>query len=266
MMQSKEYQTLLDDFSTIRNAPLEIVFCERFDESSDMWNFTLHNHEAIELIYFRSGKGAVNVGSEAVSISSYDVIAYPAGVFHREFLAASEHQEVICIHIKGVAGFRFESPVHIRDKDKSFRFLFNEIYRNFHSGDESCLNLATDYARILLLNCVKSRMDTYDNADYADTALCYIDDHFREPLTLDGLASLVHVSTAYLSRQFKERTGTTIIQYINRLRTEEACHMLRLSDYSVEEISRMTGFESPKYFSRVFKAHTGKTPSEYRAS
>lgn len=264
MVGSPENNRLRSELEAIRNAEIKILFCEQFDESSDKWNFTLHNHNAIELMYFRSGKGTVNVDAGDVSISSYDVIVYPAGAFHREFLSPATHQEIICIHLTPIDGFRFDRTVHIRDKNKTFRYLFEEIFRNYHSGEEGTVNLAPDFARLLLMNCARHYTDSYENADFIDQVLEYIDEHFRDSITLTKLVEMVHVSTTYLSKRFKERTGTSIIKYINSLRIEEAKHMLKLTDYPIEVISENVGYDSSKYFARMFKAYTQMTPNEYR--
>ena len=94
----------------------------------------------------------------------------------------------------------------------------------------------------------------------------YIRDHLAEPLTLEVLASHVHMSVSYLSRLFRKETGETINNYINRLRICQAKSLLKKSSRQITDIAGMVGFESAKYFSYVFKKAVGQTPQAYRQS
>ena len=94
--------------------------------------------------------------------------------------------------------------------------------------------------------------------------LQYIHTHYAEPITLDQLASLEHISKSYLSRLFKQQTGQTVIAYINSLRIETAKRLLTATRANVNEIAYQVGFESPKYFYRAFRTLTGDTPAGFR--
>ena len=59
-------------------------------------------------------------------------------------------------------------------------------------------------------------------------------------------------------------TGTTVVCYVNRLRVEAAKRLLIATDGNAAEIAWQVGFESPKYFHRVFKAETGESPTSFR--
>jgi len=74
----------------------------------------------------------------------------------------------------------------------------------------------------------------------------------------------VHVNASYLSRVFKQETGSNIKDYIWELRLKRACELLRRPDIRINEIGMQLGFQTPSYFSYFFKKGTGKTPREYR--
>lgn len=92
----------------------------------------------------------------------------------------------------------------------------------------------------------------------------YVFTHYAEPITLEMIADDIGYSPAYLSRVFKEKTGTNLFTFINKVRIEAAMSDLRTTDYSVAEIAKRNGFESTGYFTRVFKKVTDNTPSHYR--
>ena len=94
----------------------------------------------------------------------------------------------------------------------------------------------------------------------------YIFVHLHEKLCEDSIAEAVGLSRSYLSRLFKKETGISLSGYIRKKKIEEACNMLRFSEKPVSEIASDLAFSSHSYFIKVFKATTGMTPGEFRAS
>lgn len=258
---SEEYYGIKDFPRVARTAKIELTYCEWFDEKSDIWCFDLHNHPSvIEFMFFRSGKGKIDIFKETHAISYYDLIIYPAGMYHKEALLPTENQDVICIRIRIGDGLNFNAPIHVKDQDQTLNWLFKKIFYECKSAD-SLVNLSVDYVRLVLLYCYNYHTKTNG---YMDTVIAYINDHFCDNISVSRLAEMVYVSEAHLIRNFKKLTGTTLVNYILMLRVDTAKHMLTTSSYSIEMISDTLGFTSPKYFSRVFKKYTNMAPSDYR--
>jgi transcriptional regulator GlxA family with amidase domain len=89
--------------------------------------------------------------------------------------------------------------------------------------------------------------------------------HFDKRLTLDDLAERVSMSSRNLSRLFKDTTGITVSQYVEKLRIEHAVQLLR-EQHKVESIARACGFQSTNQLRHLFKKHTGTLPSGYPLS
>lgn len=92
----------------------------------------------------------------------------------------------------------------------------------------------------------------------------YLEEHYQERIDLDRLARRFYINKFYLTRVFREQFGTTVVSYLNQVRTTQAKRLLRFSDYGIETIGKKVGIEEPGYFSRVFKKIEGITPGEYR--
>ena len=92
----------------------------------------------------------------------------------------------------------------------------------------------------------------------------YIDNHFKENITLDLLAERSHISKYHMVHTFTEEYGISPINYLIQKRVEEGKKLLKTTDHSLSLIGRMLGFSSPAYFSQVFKKHAQCTPLEYR--
>jgi len=95
-------------------------------------------------------------------------------------------------------------------------------------------------------------------------AINILEANYSKPLTLEALASDVHISPAHLSRCFSKRMGMGVVQFMHRLRIEQACRLLRTTHRTVSEIAADVGYDEVAYFSRWFKRVIGQTPREYR--
>ena len=93
----------------------------------------------------------------------------------------------------------------------------------------------------------------------------YLKDNYRTA-TLEEAAAKVSLSPAYLSRVFKEKSGTSFSELLLKTRMEKACEMLADIHYKSYDIAYYVGYDNPKNFSRAFKAYYGQSPSEYRKS
>ncbi len=92
----------------------------------------------------------------------------------------------------------------------------------------------------------------------------YIENNYTEAISLQVLAGEVFICQSYLCLLFKQKTGTTLTNYIAHLRVDKAKKMLQNTDKKLIDICFDVGFNDSKYFSRIFKKYTGYTPSEYR--
>jgi AraC-like DNA-binding protein len=97
-----------------------------------------------------------------------------------------------------------------------------------------------------------------------DFAKAFIQAHFSEPLTLQRIAHEVALSPNYFSSVFAKAAGATLVEYIQRVRLDEAKRLLREPDLSIREIARRVGFKTPAYFSRLFRRDTGLSARAYR--
>jgi two-component system response regulator YesN len=95
-------------------------------------------------------------------------------------------------------------------------------------------------------------------------AIEYIQTHLGDELSVDRCAKIVNLSGGYFANLFKKETGTTFNQFVTHERIEKAKKLL-VQNIPVQDISAELGYEHRRYFSDVFKRHTGMTPSEFKA-
>lgn len=94
--------------------------------------------------------------------------------------------------------------------------------------------------------------------------LDYIHEHYAEPLSLTEMAKHFHFNPSYLSSYFSSHNEEGFIDYLHKVRTEKAEELLRQGETMISEISGMVGYSDHSYFCKVFKKHTGVSPSRYR--
>lgn len=96
-------------------------------------------------------------------------------------------------------------------------------------------------------------------------AIEFIENHYATALSLERISKEVSLNPVYFSNLFKKETGETFTNYLNKYRIEKAKEALANTSATISEIAYQTGFNDPKYFSRIFRKHIGLTPLEFRS-
>ncbi|OPH55984.1 DNA-binding response regulator [Paenibacillus ferrarius] len=95
-------------------------------------------------------------------------------------------------------------------------------------------------------------------------AMKYMNRHYADNLTLQGVASEVHVTPVWLSKLFKKEIHQTFLEFLTSLRIEKAKEMLGDVRYKIYQVSQEVGYRDPVHFSKLFRKSVGHTPKEYR--
>lgn len=97
-----------------------------------------------------------------------------------------------------------------------------------------------------------------------DEIVDYINEHFREDITLKMIAKKFYVNPVYLGQALHKKLNIGFKKYLENLRMEEAKKLLKTTDKPIYEIAFEVGYNDPEYFSRVFYKAYGMTPSQYK--
>ncbi|MEF3305030.1 response regulator [Paenibacillus sp. GYB003] len=92
----------------------------------------------------------------------------------------------------------------------------------------------------------------------------YVEAHLEHDLSLTAISEVVYLNPYYMSRLYKQITGLNLSDYIADVRLKKAKELVAGSHLKMHEIARLVGYESPAYFTRIFKKKTGWTPQEFR--
>ena len=91
-----------------------------------------------------------------------------------------------------------------------------------------------------------------------------IRDSYNRDINIEEYAVSRGMSVSWFIRNFKKFTGITPMQFITSIRITNAQMLLETTNYAVNEIARIVGYDNPLYFSRLFHKQKGCSPSEYR--
>lgn len=122
--------------------------------------------------------------------------------------------------------------------------------------------IVLDYAVGIMKSIDDVRKTKCTNA--IENAKRIIREHYADNITIEKIADMVYLTSAYLCVLFKQETGYTITDYRTIVRMEKAKELLRDFSNKIYDISYAVGYENPSYFSLQFKKITGMLPKDYR--
>jgi len=92
----------------------------------------------------------------------------------------------------------------------------------------------------------------------------YIDTHYTENFTLHEMAHRCGLNPSYFSRLFKEKTGVSLFEYLNRIRIQKSCTLLNRSHMSILNVAYAVGYNNISFFNRYFRKIMNMSPREYK--
>lgn len=95
-------------------------------------------------------------------------------------------------------------------------------------------------------------------------ALAIIRSDYKSKLTMADFEEKLHYSERYIGIRFQKVMGTTVIEYLNRYRIQQAIALIKAGGISISDMGAACGIGEYKYFSQVFKKYIGCSPKEYK--
>lgn len=155
---------------------------------------------------------------------------------------------------------------------KNANFIYNNTHAAGYIGGSSFERIPTEEAIIHITDEFKNQSDscfinnTHVNDKkymYIDYIKSYISKHYSEEITFYRIADDLHLSRNYLSSLFKKEVGCTFQTYLTRYRIKMAKEHMKIESIPISIVADKVGFNDLAHFSKTFKKHTGKSPTEY---
>lgn len=151
------------------------------------------------------------------------------------------------------------------DKQEMLVNMLDLLYENCYEGIKVLQKDLYQFC-ILLADTLYEHRSAQLNCDLLDTIYAYVNENYASPaLSLSSIAESLSFSPSYLTRYFKEKTGISLMQYIDRKRFEESKNLLATTSLPIKAVVERVGYTDEANFSRKFKRHEGVTPTQYRS-
>ena len=111
---------------------------------------------------------------------------------------------------------------------------------------------------------IMEEFDDYKNKEKIVQAVHYIKENYKSDLNMAVVSNCISMNYSLFSLNFKQYTGMNFVNYLKKIRVEEAKRLLEGTDEKINDISRLVGYENDKHFMKIFKSVCGVSPSEYR--
>ncbi len=261
-----------------------------FDSSKEVpW----HWHEELELIYVVEGSLKVRLPGMHIVIKQGEGVFINKNVLH----AANSNQKQECL----IHSLVFYDSIIAGDKNSVFAAAYVQPilncpalkYRSFSSDSAweqeaaSCIERAFHKLTLgepgyellirndlsLLWSILFQNSSDQLSSDKCEnevdnfrirTMIAFLEEHFNETIELTQIAASANIGKRECIRCFHRMMGLSPIQYLIKYRIIESLHYLRDTEMSVSEIALCCGFESPSYFTHIFKRYQKCTPRQFR--
>jgi len=251
------------DLTHLATIPFSISGVKAFKQSKLRSSYTVRHRPYNGFLYIEKGEcryrwdgGNITLGPGAIiylpleSKHSFDVTTDELTYIRIDFIIRDNVNERILFNNRPML-ITEKANNYCQDRIQKLNACFLEKANNFKSFSYLCSLLA------------ELSSDVQAGASKVSPAIQMIHANLLKPIDAENLADLCGLSQSQMYRLFKEETGTSPVEYRNRLRVEKACILLDENEFTVGEIAEMLGFESIFYFSRVFKKHKGIAPTRY---
>lgn len=241
---------------------------------SEEWNSTLHTHTCAELFFITGGHGAFQVWQDCFPVAINDLVVINASIPHTETSQQGSPMEYVVLGVDGLETMTDISGcalLHLTAEQEAVAACLRMMVQETRLQQPGCDEICQDLLEIILLR-LRRREDFSlsgipsgpRSSRNCDLVRRYIDNHFKENLTLDQLARMVHISKYHLSHTFREEFHISPISYLIARRIQESRFLLRETDHSISQIAQILGFSSLSYFSQSFRRLEGISPIEFR--
>lgn len=261
------------------------------DRYKDRFTFPIHRHEEYELNFLINCNGARRiVGDSVETVGDYDLALIGNGIEHGWEQHDCTHDKIREITIQFSKDLFSESFL-AKNQLSGIRKMLEKSSNGIVFGPETIMKVSSRLDNLTKINSGFQGMlelmgilhQLAEGGDYRSLSsssfvdmkpACdsrrvqkvqtYIDEHYKEEIRLNDLASIAGMTPTAFSRFFKLRTGRSISDYVIDVRLGHASRLLVDSTTSVAEICYECGFNNVSNFNRIFKKKKGHSPKIFR--
>jgi len=251
------------------------VYGETFRELSDLKERYVSTCQYIGRRFYNQKNALYKEGTASTDVKTekFDYETYAASLKYQDYMNAlslfENYVEKLCeakteeyVLKNTTKNLLYNFLVEWEKTDQSFS---GKRTKFFHEIDNCTYIEEFKNAFQTIMSQLKNACDKDTSSEHKIVEICqYIREHYMENLELVQLAKQFNYNYNYLSTYFNKEVNEGFAGYLNGIRIEKACDLLKTTTRSIAEISDMVGYSDHSYFCRVFKNSKGKTPSQWR--
>lgn len=233
----------------------------------------LHYHNSYEMFIMINGSTTMLVDDKLVPADKRDIIFLKPNILHKNNGGAKHERYALHFTMNYLNTYftdtAINSIIQNFDKDKltftSYAFAgIHELLNKIEHNEKYAYIYIAEIMSIVenKKNIVQEKINR--NNSTVNSILEYIHSNYADISGLDDIANEIHITKQYMCQLFKKHTLVTVSDYLNNVRINNACEMLRSSDMNVTETAMQCGYNSPMYFCKIFKKIVHMTPNEYK--
>lgn len=273
---------LLEDITeNLKHNRLADVF--RFISFHPFETYGPHEHLRIEINYVKKGNCVLHLDHESITFSENEMMIICSNVSHT-FEAGSEGTTLIQLEFLPEIFSRFNlnhlgdgvefTPITVFSEENRLIKIVNNvrimravqrIVNELNSKNKYYRYLVVMYYAELLILIYRHMDEVYlpiCSNEALIKAISYIRHQYKSEITITDVAEQAGIGERYLRKLFAQHLNLSPLDYLNQIRVNKSIELLRNTEMSIKEICFACGFNSPQYFSRVFKQQMGVTPRE----
>lgn len=238
----------------------------------------LHWHDFFEFELIISGNGVSIINGVEKIVNRGKLIFLTPSDFHETIANQYEDLSIINVHFNNMfiseklmidlqnfstKIMEFDLDTFL-DLEREFIKLLNEYNVYPFIKKELIKNYIDRIILIIFKSYYNKEINSNSISKDIELALDYIENHFRENITLQNVADLCNFTPSYFSVKFRKKFGETFQNYLLRKRLYMAEKLIKSTDLAIEQICYESGFQCPIYFTRAFKKQYKITPSKMK--
>ena len=226
---------------------------------------SMHKHHHWEIVHYEGASGVAYIGDKEYEFKQGDTIIIPPGILHGE--STDCEAEIFYVGIDEFSSL-MEAKVYIlRDAfDIHFTDLYKRMFSLYNLTPCNWRNIITGIVNVFEQYIISWGSEVEQNALIESFKRTLVEKVSDENADIRKLVKDIPISYSHFRKLFKESTGKSPKEYLTALKINNAQQLLAKTDLSIKTIASFTGFGDQCYFSRIFKAKTGKYPTEWRDS
>ncbi|KRL20999.1 transcriptional regulator, AraC family [Lentilactobacillus kisonensis DSM 19906 = JCM 15041] len=267
------------------NVPFTFFKAGQYSANAGWKHKDIINDGDYELFIVLTGVAYIQIGSERFQLKKHDCLLIPPHVRHVGYQESPDNTNYYWLHFYSSGPVQSSYDSHI-DKQK-VEVIVPQIFNilNFDrvtilirqlldaANERLVVSFTTNYfvSSIVIELCNQYLSQIKGNESELHSTRFeliknWIRIHSHDDLTVYLVAEHFDITPAYLTRLFKKYEGITTVQFINRAKIQQAKELLLTTEMSIKQIALELGFQSEKYFFRLFKHETQVTPTQFRNS